>query len=73
MKHVGILAALAMGCAPEYPNDENHQGVSNEDCVACHVDRLDETLDPPELPDKHFKNGEVKSSKKECKECHDQR
>ena len=63
-----MLAAFNLGCGPEYPNDDNHNGASNMGCKACHVDW--EYPGAPELPGNHFDGSSLDWDN--CKHCHRQ-
>lgn len=64
------LMVTTVGCAPDYPDDENHQNVSNSDCIACHVYR--EHDDAPQVPGGHLEGNDPDSRHQSCKDCHEQ-
>ncbi len=55
---------LVSACVPHFPNDADHQGVSNKDCVECHVDG-----DDVQPTDAHFDRDE-NLTREDCLECH---
>ena len=61
-----LLAALLVSCAPDYPDDSNHQDTVDDDCIACHVES-DAGSDPS---DSHFDDDLLKESREECTSCH---
>ena len=66
-----LLPSLwTVACGPDYPNDENHRDVENEDCHSCHF--YDLSSGAPLPPSNHWESMEVDSSYEDCKGCHDQ-
>jgi len=63
---IGAVLLLA-GCGPDFPDDERHSGVSNDDCIACHVDG--EYEGAPRPSDRHWDDGDLERD--DCKSCHD--
>lgn len=69
---------FTVGCGPEYPDDEYHQDVTDQDCRQCHVLRspLDPNLNVADIsmaPDDHWDGDDVSSAYEECQGCHDMR
>jgi len=55
-----------MGCAPDIPDIEEHEGVTEDLCVDCHF-YGDEGTTPP---DRHWEGDGPKSSYEDCLDCH---
>ena len=63
---LALHAIAATSCGPTYPDDENHRGASNSDCIDCHV--RGDHLDAPEPTGKHFDGKKLDWDN--CKHCH---
>jgi len=65
---LGLCGLLGPACAPNYPNDADHQGgfEGSEHCVDCHFNG-----DGPVPPDDHWDgSGNVTYDHSICAYCH---
>ena len=61
-----FVAVMLAGCAPDRPDTEYHRNATNKDCVICHLGDAG-----PGPPSDHLEDGEIKSSREDCKGCHE--
>ena len=64
----GLCMVLGAGCAPRYPNDQDHAGAfeSSDACIDCHFKE-----DGPRPPEDHWDGaGNVTYDHSICEYCH---
>ena len=57
---------FALACGPDIPDDAEHRGATEADCVECHFYGLG--LEPS---DRHWEGDAPKDSYEDCFRCHD--